>query len=1064
MQQLHWSAKALFGVAALLHSAYANQVPYSSIFTLGQGYNTFLDKGVTHGAVLVGRHEETKRDDLTANLTALDTNKVMDARPFSFTPPSANMTGIDLKEYFAPLLSSQLDEAAAEPDPVEKDDFNQKFEYNSVLAARSLDKTCTASYTARYKFIQDFNSYLTTLGISASGTISGWGQSASISGDYLDHAQFSRSSLTYLAIIEIKKQEPSGRNYEFNHALYKPDSFHRVFGDSWIRSFETGGKLLARISIDTKDGSNKTDIKAHAEASLKFWGVTANLDSTVKKSMEELDKHANVDIKIFYQGELGKAMENERPQVSSPDENPTVKSFQEIKSLADAFVQHSCDHDYKYHAVLDEYPNLPNFPDQKVLDYSIARKVSRLLLMQLTKFTEFKTVFNRYEFSDDLKLQLDFATLNVTQACKKWVDQTAIEPENALETAKALMDRIQDGYYIIYFQRLLSDVMRTMDPKTRDVFNKDFNRAAHLADASIYNLMTKADQSVVEGPDKPYEKSITMDPKTYRNSSKPAMPDPAKPEPTMPDPAKPEGAATNALDMANQDRSALIAEVEKLPGHFIKVCENRDFTKCGELAPPENRCVNLKQPWKRSISAFSLEKANGVCNFYKLNGCFGPSLSFSAPDVVELWPDHYDYEQEIRSIRCIRHGEKSPTIKENGWIIVYKDHVQSSHLDGHIDLLQEANTASYMGQLKIQVTHRYEKGSHGFMGLAAIIPIELMWMVQGHPGVASVEEDKIIHIPRFFQESEPQTQVLQADHSITQNNARWNLRAISHRSPPSRWVPNLFYKYYYDENSGRNTYAYVIDSGIRITHQGFQGRASNFWTCFPGDYTDDSDHGTYVAGIIASDGYGVAPKAQIFSLKTTRNATTTIADVMSALDAAGHDILSKGRTNSAVINVSLGTAYSWAMSALIHKLSDHGVLVVVASGNQGIDASSRSPGGSPNAITVGSIDPSWRVVATSNYGSFVNILAPGGHVTSLSSHGDSKIVTASGTSAAAPHVAGVILHAMSVDGITSAKMKEHLLATATRNQIRGDLRGSPNLIVNNNNRAQAFCKPNDDTC
>ncbi|EFY87059.1 subtilisin-like protease PR1F [Metarhizium acridum CQMa 102] len=310
----------------------------------------------------------------------------------------------------------------------------------------------------------------------------------------------------------------------------------------------------------------------------------------------------------------------------------------------------------------------------------------------------------------------------------------------------------------------------------------------------------------------------------------------------------------------------------------------------------------------------------------------------------------------------------------------------------------------------------------------------------------------------------------------TQHKAPWNLRTISHRSSPRFPMVNFFrnFKYYYQSwPSDKTYYAYVVDSGVRISHKEFEGRAENLWTALKtrdgkDDFEDKSGHGTHVAGTIAAKTYGVAKTARVVSVrvldKEDRAPTSTI---IKGLEQAISDIAKKNRHNNAVINMSVGAECSTAMNTIIQRAykrrdaSGKGlasILVVAASGNEGADASTCSPASSNDALTVGAIDSSWNVVKWSNYGRKVDILAPGDGVTSLSSKSDYGTETMSGTSMAAPHVAALALNAMAVFSKLSNEVKFYLGQTATKDMIKGDLRGAPNLLVNNNNNEQESCE------
>ncbi|KAM3552363.1 hypothetical protein ARSEF4850_007420 [Beauveria asiatica] len=313
-----------------------------------------------------------------------------------------------------------------------------------------------------------------------------------------------------------------------------------------------------------------------------------------------------------------------------------------------------------------------------------------------------------------------------------------------------------------------------------------------------------------------------------------------------------------------------------------------------------------------------------------------------------------------------------------------------------------------------------------------------------------------------------------------QLKAPWNLRTISHREKPRFAIVNVLrnFKYYYQPwTSSDSYYAYIVDSGIRITHKEFEGRAENLWTAYKtsdgkDDFTDQAGHGTHVAGIVASKTYGVAKTAKVVAVRVTNDkGLTSTATIIKGLEQAIADIANKNRHNNAVINTSLGLECSKAMNAVIDRAyarrdssqrNPAGILVVVASGNEAVNANECSPASSRQALTVGAIGPNWNVVSRSNFGSSVDILAPGDDIISLSGKSDTGTTTHSGTSMASPHVAALALNAMSVFSKISTQVRWFLVEeTAVKDKVQGNLRGAPNRIANNNNSKQDSCERKD---
>ncbi|MFE6159744.1 S8 family peptidase [Streptomyces sp. NPDC056486] len=292
------------------------------------------------------------------------------------------------------------------------------------------------------------------------------------------------------------------------------------------------------------------------------------------------------------------------------------------------------------------------------------------------------------------------------------------------------------------------------------------------------------------------------------------------------------------------------------------------------------------------------------------------------------------------------------------------------------------------------------------------------------PAVASVE----------------QNQRVQAD--ATQTNAPWGLDRIDQTSLP------LSGTYTYPDTAGSGVTAYVIDTGVRITHSEISGRAVNGYDAVDGDNTaqDGNGHGTHVATTIAGKTYGVAKKAKIVAVRVLdNNGSGTTAGVI-----AGIDWVTSNHTAGApaVANMSLGGGASTTLDNAVKNSIADGVSYAVAAGNEGVNASSSSPARVPAAITVGATSNTDAKASWSNYGSVLDIFAPGVSITAGWNTSDSATNTISGTSMATPHVAGAAaVYLAGHTSATPAQVSTALVNGATSGKVTSPGTGSPNKLL-----------------
>jgi subtilisin family serine protease len=281
----------------------------------------------------------------------------------------------------------------------------------------------------------------------------------------------------------------------------------------------------------------------------------------------------------------------------------------------------------------------------------------------------------------------------------------------------------------------------------------------------------------------------------------------------------------------------------------------------------------------------------------------------------------------------------------------------------------------------------------------------------------------------------------------TQTAAPWGLGSISSKSGTAS-------SYIYDTTAGSGTYSYVVDTGVRATHQEFGGRVTWGFNAVNSDNNDNAGHGTHVAGIMGGSTYGVAKKTNIVAVKIFEGNSGTTATVIKGFDWAVNDIVSKARTDTAVINMSLGGAGSTTWDRAITAAWEQGVLSVVAAGNENQLASTRSPARSPEAITVGNVQSNlarYGGSSGSNYGPAVDIMAPGTGIVSSYRTSDTATQSLTGTSMASPHVAGLVSYIRGLEGPLSAEaVKERVYELAVTGKVT-DLKESADRLAYNGN-------------
>jgi subtilisin family serine protease len=269
----------------------------------------------------------------------------------------------------------------------------------------------------------------------------------------------------------------------------------------------------------------------------------------------------------------------------------------------------------------------------------------------------------------------------------------------------------------------------------------------------------------------------------------------------------------------------------------------------------------------------------------------------------------------------------------------------------------------------------------------------------------------------------------------------WGLDRIDQRALP---LNNQFSRAY----TGSGVTAYIIDTGVLSTHTEFGGRVlSGFSAISDSNGTQDCNgHGTHVAGTVGGSNYGVAPGVAIVPVRVLDcSGSGSTSGVIAGIDwVIAHHVAG----TPAIANMSLGGGRSSALDIAVQSAVADGVVFVVAAGNSTANACQSSPAGEPLAITVGSTTSADARSSFSNYGSCVDVFAPGSSITSAWYTSTTASNTISGTSMASPHVAGVAALGLEIAPNSSvAQISNWITSTATPGVISDAGAGSPNLLV-----------------
>ncbi|GGU99714.1 S8 family peptidase [Streptomyces spectabilis] len=355
-------------------------------------------------------------------------------------------------------------------------------------------------------------------------------------------------------------------------------------------------------------------------------------------------------------------------------------------------------------------------------------------------------------------------------------------------------------------------------------------------------------------------------------------------------------------------------------------------------------------------------------------------------------------------------SQAAPGAAEHGYIVTLKSDTRAASAEGR-DIADEYG---------VKITHTYRSALNGFAVKASSAEAERL---ADDPSVSAVSQDITLH----------------ADGKQV-NPPAWGVDRIDQPKLP------LNRTFRYPNSAGSGVTVYVIDTGVRTTHKDFGGRARSGFDFVDNDpiAEDGNGHGTHVAGSVAGTKYGVAKKAKVVGVRVLNNqGSGSLSGVI-----AGIDFVTRNARKPAVANMSLGGGANAALDQAVRNSIASGVTYSVAAGNAGQPASGTSPARVAEALTVAASDRGDAKPVFSNYGLSVDMFAPGVAIKSAGIANDNASATLSGTSMAAPHVAGAAaLYLADKRTAPPSEVMRMLVNRSVKNRITSPGPGTPNRLL-----------------
>ncbi len=357
-------------------------------------------------------------------------------------------------------------------------------------------------------------------------------------------------------------------------------------------------------------------------------------------------------------------------------------------------------------------------------------------------------------------------------------------------------------------------------------------------------------------------------------------------------------------------------------------------------------------------------------------------------------------------------------VPNDAYIIVYKVQTTDKELEDEVGEMDKSEG--------VKADRVYKNAIKGF---AARLSPSALNKLKNNPKVDFIEKDQAM-----------------SSNALTVSTPSWGIDRIDQANLP---LSNSFTY----TSSGTGVDAYIIDTGILTSHTDFGGRAVDGYSSVgtsSSDWIDANGHGTHVAGTVGGTNYGVAQNVNLFAVRVLDgNGSGTTSGVIDGINwAIAHH---KTRSGTAVGNMSLGGGASSALDLAVSNAVVAKIVMCVAAGNNSANAANYSPARVAAAITVGATGAGskYDAFATySNFGSIVDILAPGTSIKSDYIGSNTSTAILSGTSMATPHVSGVVAQYLSKNpSALPSAVDAYLKMTSTKNKITGLRSGTVNSLL-----------------